>query len=60
MKVISSYSKAIKERSGAFEMSVRIYRAAVDFFIGVIDREWETLFAFGFGKAGMRAVESLT
>ena len=60
MKVISSYSKAIKERSGAFEMSVRIYRAAVDFFIGIIDLEWETLSAFGSGKAGMRAVESLT
>ena len=41
-------------------MSVRIYRAAVDFFIGIIDREWETLSAFGSGKAGMRAVESLT
>ena len=40
MNIISSYSKAVKEHSGAFEASVRIYRAAVDFFIGIIDSEW--------------------
>ena len=60
MKVISSYSKTIKEHDGAFAASVRIYRAAVDFFIGVIGREWDTLSAFGTGTSGMKAVEAMT
>ena len=60
MKVISSYSKTIKEHDGAFAESVRIYRAAVDFFIGVIGREWDTLSAFGTGTSGMKAVEAMT
>ena len=60
MKVISSYSKAIKEHDGAFETSIRIYRSAVDFFIGVIDREWDLLSPFGTGTAGMKAVEMMT
>ena len=60
MNIISSYSKAVKEHSGAFEASVRIYRAAVDFFIGIIDSEWGSLSAFGIGTSGMKAVEAMT
>ena len=60
MNIISSYSKAVKEHSGTFEASVRIYRAAVDFFIGIIDSEWGSLSAFGIGTSGMKAVEAMT
>ena len=60
MDVFSSYSEQIKEHNGAFDASVRIYRAAVDFFIRVIDREWNTVSAFGTGTAGMKVVEAMT
>ena len=60
MDVFSSYSEQIKEHNGAFDASVRIYRAAVDFFIRVIDREWDTVSGFGIGTAGMKAVEAMT
>ena len=49
----------IKE-NGAFRRSVQIYRDAVDFFISVIDREWDALPVFGTGNTGMKAVEAMT
>ena len=43
MQVISTYSEEIKNTSGAFSVSVEIFRAAVDFFIDVAIREWDTI-----------------
>lgn len=42
MKAMSTYSVKIKEYNHIFKDTVRIYRAAVDFFIDVMLREWDT------------------
>ena len=60
MDVFSTYSERIKEHNSAFDASVRIYRAAVNFFIRVIDKEWNTVSGFGIGTTGMKAVEAMT
>ena len=43
MKIYSSYKVKIKHYNRIFDQTVRLYRDAVDFFIDVIDTEWDKI-----------------
>ena len=60
MKIISTYSEEIKEHNSVFSDTVKIYRAAVDFFIGVADAEWETVSKLNSLKEKLTMLEFLT
>ena len=60
MEVISTYSEEIKNTDGAFKTSVEIYRAAVDFFIRVADREWDAVATASLLNERQRIVERFT
>ena len=60
MDVYSTYSEEIKIHSNAFQASVDIYRLAVDFFIGVVFKEWGFLAGITATQRQMTAVESMT
>ena len=60
MKQLSTYSIRINEYSRIFEATARLYRQAVEFFIDVCDREWETVRTGKNAKYRMRIVESLS
>lgn len=59
MKIYTSYSVKIKDRNHIFKDTVSIYRSAVDFFIGVINKEWDDLKGLS-GTASTAPVERLT
>ena len=60
MQVMSTYSEQIKQHSSAFQVSVDIYRAAVDFFIGVTDARWAAVSEKTNLKERQGVVEKLT
>ena len=43
MNIFSSYKVKIKDYNKIFEQTVCIYREAVSFFIGICDKEWDSL-----------------
>ena len=51
MEEVSTYSERIIQSNSAFQVSVDIYRAAVDFFIKVADTEWPALSTLQSDKA---------
>jgi IS605 OrfB family transposase len=59
MKIISSYKVKIKEYNGIFTETVRIYRAAVAFFIGVCEKEGDLLLSLK-GKKRNNYIETVT
>lgn len=59
MKIMTSYSVKIKGYSHIFKETVEIYRSAVDFFIDVINEEWDSLRGFR-GTNSTAPVEALT
>ena len=42
MKIMSTYSVKIKEYNHIFKDTIRLYRRAVDFYIDVILKEWDS------------------
>jgi len=46
MKIHTTYSVKIKEYNHIFDGTVRLYRSAVTFFMDVMEKEWESFFAF--------------
>lgn len=60
MDIHTSYSVKIKEYSHIFRDSVKLYRGAVSFYIGVIGREWESFSAFRSQLAAVNLAERLT
>lgn len=59
MKIMTSYSVKIKNFNHIFKETVEIYRSAVDFFIDVINEEWNTLAGLP-GTSSTAPVEALT
>ena len=45
MKILSTYSAKIKESSGAFEATAVQYRLAVGYFVDIMFKHWDGLFA---------------
>ena len=43
MEQVSSYSVRINEYSHVFDRTVNVYRSAVDFFVSVCLKEWDTI-----------------
>ena len=60
MKIHTSYSVKIKYYNRIFAETVRLYRAAVDFFIDVAIAEWNTLSLHDTSKERVNAIEKLT
>ena len=60
MKIISSYSVKIKHYNRIFCDTIKIYRKAVDFFIGVCLAEWDALSTLTGQLAQQRYVEIQT
>ena len=46
------YSRKIRHYNSIFKATLEAYRAAVDFFIGVCQEEWDTLSSIPSSKAG--------
>lgn len=59
MKIMTSYSVKIKGYGNIFKETVEIYRSAVDFFIDVINEEWDSLRGLP-GTSSTAPVEALT
>lgn len=59
MKVVTSYSIKIKTYNHIFRDTVRLYRMAVDFFIGVCLAEWDSIIELPGEKSRQRYVEIL-
>ena len=57
MKIVSSYSVKIEHYNGIFTDTLKIYREAVDFFIGVCLAEWDTLSTISGNLAQQRYIE---
>ena len=60
MKLISTYSVKLKEYRHNFKDTIRVYRAAVDFFLMVWDQEWEKVSDISTSKFQMTFIEHLT
>jgi len=60
MKIYSKYSRKIQGYNHIFEPTVALYRAAVDFFIDVCLREWESIRVQETRKQQNNQVERLT
>ena len=60
MKIYSSYKVKIKHYNRIFDQTVRLYRDAVDFFIDVIDTEWDKIADISTSIRRVNAVEKLT
>lgn len=60
MEAVSTYSERIIQSNSAFQVSVDIYRAAVDFFIKVADTEWAALSTLQSNKKRLTNVEAIT
>lgn len=60
MKVVTSYSVKIKTYNHIFRETVNMYRAAVDFFIGVCLSEWDNIVSVDGDKLRQRYVELQT
>ncbi|MCH4031337.1 MAG: transposase [Lachnospiraceae bacterium] len=63
MKITSTYSVKLnnKDVSHVLKDTVAIYRNAVDFYIGVINREWDAVFSvITTQKSAVNAAEALT
>ena len=45
MKIISTYPAKIKESSRAFEATAVLYRRAVDYFIDIMLKHWDSSFS---------------
>ena len=60
MKLISTYSVKLKEYRHIFKDTIRVYRAAVDFFLMVCDQEWEKVSDISTSKFQMTFIEQLT
>lgn len=43
MKIMTSYKTKIKDSHGALANTVKVYRQAVDFLIGVVLKEWDSI-----------------
>ena len=59
MNLYSTYSVKIKHYNKVFKDTVAIYRSAVDFLIGVVFAEWDTIEPIGNSLHRMRAIEVL-
>ena len=59
MKIMTSYSVKIKNFNHIFKETVELYRSAVDFFIDVINKEWNALAGLP-GTGSTAPVEALT
>ena len=60
MKLISTYGVKVKEYRHIFRDTIRVYRAAVDFFLMVCDQEWEKVSDISTSKFQMTFIEQLT
>ena len=60
MKIYSSYKVKIKHYNRIFDQTIRLYRGAVDFFIDVIDTEWDYVADNSTSIRRVNAVEKLT
>ena len=54
------YSRKIRHYNSIFKATLEAYRAAVDFFIGVCQEEWDTLSSIPSSKRRMNALEAMT
>lgn len=59
MKIYSTYSVKIKYSNGSFTDTVELYRKAVDFFIDVTLKEWDSFNGLA-GNANIKLMEELT
>lgn len=60
MKTGVMYSRKIRHYNGIFKATLEAYRAAVDFFIGVCLKEWDTISSVQSSKRRMNALEAMT
>ena len=60
MKLISTYGVKVKEYRHIFRDTIRVYRAAVDFFLMVCDQEWENVSKIKSSNCQMRYIEEFT
>ena len=60
MKIHSSYKVKIRHYNRIFDRTIRLYRDAVDFFIDVIESEWEDISGISAAVRRVNAVEKLT
>ena len=60
MEQVSSYSVRINEYSHIFDSTVKVYRSAVDFFVSVCLKEWNTIGAVKSSNERCNSVERLT
>ena len=60
MKIFTSYRKKIKHYNHIFKDTLRVYRAAVDFFISVCLNEWDQISFYKSANSKMTCVERLT
>ena len=60
MDIISMYSVKIKEYRHIYKESLQMYRSAVDFFIDICLKEWDSISIYKGLKAQKTFIESLT
>lgn len=60
MKISTTYSAKIKHYNDIFKETVRLYRAAVDFFLMVCDYEWDAISLLDSSKQKLQFIEKLT
>ena len=60
MKISTTYSAKIKHYNDIFKETVRLYRAAVDFFLMVCDSEWDAISSLEGSKRKLQFIEKLT
>ena len=60
MKIYSTYAVKIKGYNHIFNKTAELYRSAVDFFIGIILKEWGTFSSLTHGNDSVRVVEEMS
>ena len=60
MKIMTTYKTKIVDSHGAFSATAKLYRQAVDFFIEVCLKEWDSISLFDDSKSRSHVVEHLT
>ena len=58
MKIMTTYKTKIRDSHGALADTVEVYRQAVDFLIGVVLNEWDTLKEIDYSLEKQRVIEN--
>lgn len=59
MEIVSSYKVQVLSENSLFRDTVRLYRSALSFLIGVFDAEWDALHCIKKAKERFNAAEHL-